>query len=410
MWHFSLLIILLLASSIFSSSETALMSLNKIKIRHMLEEGMKEANLVHKLISNPNRLLSSILVGNNIVNIAASALATSLAISYFGNIGVTISTIIMTLLVLIFGEITPKTLAAQHSEKVALKVSKVMYMNMIVLTPITKLITLITDFLVRLLGGETEKKSVLITESELKTMINVSHEEGVLEIEEREMIHNVFKFTDAHVKTVMVHRTDVCFVSDVASYDEVIEIFRKEQYSKIPVYKDCADNVVGVLNVKDLIFLEDKSLFDIKKIMKKPYFTYEFKKTIEIFEEMKDNRIPIAIVLDEYGGTAGIVTMEDLVEEIVGDIEDEYGDYEEKFQIIKDGEFMVHGSTKIHVINELIGVNLQSDKFDSIGGLVIDKIGRLPDVGETIEYENIKFIIQDINKNRIGKLKILISY
>ncbi|MBN2259536.1 MAG: HlyC/CorC family transporter [Clostridiales bacterium] len=404
--QFVLLAVLLMLSALFSSSETALMTLSKIKLRHMVEEKVKGAGLVQKLVDNPNKLLGAILVGNNIVNIAASAIATSLAISYFGNKGVGISTISMTFIVLIFAEITPKSLAAQKPEKVSLRLSKVIYFLMLILNPLTKVIILITNFLVRILGGKSNFKKALITEEELKTMINISHEEGILEVEERQMIHNVFEFTDIRVKSVMVPRIDVCFLKYESTYEEVIKLFRDEQYSRLPVYKESPDNIEGILNIKDLLFLDDPSQFDIGKILKEPHFTYEFKRSIELLEEMRMKKTRMAVVLDEYGVTAGIVTIEDLVEEIVGEIEDEYDDEKEQIKVISENEYIVDGNTRIDQINELLGILIESDDFDTIGGFIIGEMGHLPETNEILEFNEITFEIIKIKKNRIEKLKI----
>lgn len=386
------------------------MSLSKIRIRHMAEKKIKKAELVNKLIQNPNRLLGAILVGNNIVNIGASALATSLAIDYFGNSGVGIATGIMTILVLIFGEITPKSLATQHSEKVSLKVASIISNITIILNPLVTILIRITNIIINIFGGKTEKKQPFITEEELKTIVTVSHEEGVLEGEEKKMIYNVFEFGDSQAKDVMTPRTDMITLDINSTYEEILFVFKEEQFSRIPIYEDSYDNIVGILYIKDLIFFQTKQeKFNIKKYMRTPYFTYEFKSTAELFYDMRNNRIPIAIVLDEYGGTAGIVTIEDLVEEIVGDIADEYDKYEKEIEVIKDNEYIVDGSTRIDMVNEMLGLDIESEDFDSIGGFVIGIIGKIPKPGEQVNYNNIKFIIESIEKNRIEKLKIIIS-
>ncbi|KNF07950.1 hypothetical protein CLPU_10c00040 [Gottschalkia purinilytica] len=407
-WQFVALFILLSLSAFFSASETALMSLSKIRIRHMVDENINGATLINKLIESPSKLLGAILIGNNVVNIGASALATSLAIDYFETNGVGIATGIMTILVLIFGEITPKSLAAQNSEKVSLKVVKPVYIITTILKPIISVLIYITNFIVKILGGNPEKQQPFITEEELKTIVNVSHEEGVLKVEEKQMIYNVFEFGDSQAKDIMTLRTDMATLSIDATYDEVIKIFKEEQFSRIPIYEETYDNIVGVLYIKDLIFFEnDKENFNIKTYMREPYFTYEFKYTSELFAEMRAERIPMAIVLDEYGGTSGIITLEDLVEEIVGDIRDEYDEEDDEIEVIKEDEYIVDGSVKIDTVNEMIGVNIESEDFDSIGGFVIGILGRFPKSGETVEHDNIKFIIENIDKNRIEKLRIM---
>ncbi|MBU3114368.1 HlyC/CorC family transporter [Clostridium lacusfryxellense] len=407
-WQIIALVILLGCSAFFSASETGLMTLSKIRLRHMVDSEVKGADRVNKLLKNPSKLLGGILVGNNIANIGASALATSLSIKYWGESGVGIATIAMTILVLIFGEITPKSLAAQNSEKISIKVARPLSLITFILNPIIVVLIYITNTFIRLLGGEIGKQKPFITEEELKTMVSVSHEEGVLEGEEKQMIYNVFEFGDSQAKDVMTPRTDMIVANANSTYEELIKIFREEQFSRLPIYEDTVDNIIGVLYIKDLIFYEDgKDKFSIEKHMRVPYFTYEYKSTVDLFADMRLNRVPIAILLDEYGGTSGIVTIEDLVEEIVGDIDDEYDDDTDKIEVIKEDEFIVDGDTKISMVNEMIGLNIESDDFDSIGGFVTGIHGRLPKTGETINYNDTKFIIQNTSKNRIIKLKII---
>lgn len=383
------------------------MSLSKIRIRHLVDEKVPGAEAVSKLVENPNKLLGSILVGNNIVNIGASALATSLAIQQFGNAGVGIATGFMTLLVLVFGEITPKSLAAQHSEFISLRIVGIINFFVVMFNPIVFLLLLFTNGLIRLLGGKPGRTQPFITEDELKTMVNVSHEEGVLEVEEKEMIYNVFEFGDSQVKDVMTPRTDMISLEVGVSYEKIIETFKSEQFSRIPIYQETTDNIIGILYIKDLIFKSNEnSVFDIHDYMREPYFTFEFKKITELFQELRAKHIPMAIVLDEYGGTAGIVTMEDLIEEIVGDIRDEYDDHEKDIEVIKEDEYIVEGSTRIDELNEMIGINIESDDFDTIGGFIVGEFGYIPEVDETIEYDGIKFVVEEVDRNRIEKLRI----
>ena len=406
-WQLILLVMLIGMSAFFSASETALMSLSKIRIRHMVDEKVRGADAVSKLVENPNKLLGSILVGNNIVNIGASALATSLAIQHFGNAGVGIATGLMTLLVLVFGEITPKSLAAQHSEFISLKIVGIINFFVVMFNPIVFLLLLFTNGLIRLLGGKPGRTQPFITEDELKTMVNVSHEEGVLEVEEKEMIYNVFEFGDSQVKDVMTPRTDMIALEVGVSYEKIIETFKSEQFSRIPIYQETTDNIIGILYIKDLIFKSNEnSVFDIHDYMREPYFTFEFKKITELFQELRVKHIPMAIVLDEYGGTAGIVTMEDLIEEIVGDIRDEYDDHEKDIEVIKEDEYIVEGSTRIDELNEMIGINIESEDFDTIGGFIVGEFGYIPEVDETIEYDGIKFVVEEVDRNRIEKLRI----
>ncbi|GAA0819354.1 HlyC/CorC family transporter [Clostridium tertium] len=407
-WQIVLLVILLLMSGFFSMSETALMALSKIRIRHMVEEGVKGAKLVEKLAEDPSRLLGAILIGNNIVNIGASALATSVAVKAFGEGAVGVVTIVMTILVLIFGEITPKSIAKQNSESVALKVSKIINIVVKLFRPFIAIFTAISGLFIRLLGGDPKATEPFITEEELKTMVGVSEEEGVLEDVEKEMIFNVFEFADSQVKDVMVQRVDVVAVDINATYDEVINIIKTEQFSRIPVYNQNIDDVIGILNVKDLIIAsQSKENFKISDYMRDPYYTFEFKKITELFNEMKKTRNHMSVVLDEYGGNVGIVTIEDLIEEVVGEIEDEYDDEEDNdIIVVKEDEYIVDGSARLDHIGDLIGVTMESEEFDSVGGLVIGELGRFPEQSEEVNLNNIRFVVEEVDKNRIKKVRI----
>lgn len=409
-WKLVALAILLSFSAFFSASETALMSLSKIKIRRMLDERVKGAELVSRLVETPGKLLGAILVGNNVVNIGASALATSLAIDIFGDTGVGIATGIMTLLVLIFGEITPKSLAASYSERVAVKVSKIISVITRILNPIIVILSFVTSFIIRAFGGKIGGKQPFITEEELKTMVDVGHEEGVLEVEERKMIHNVFQFGDSQVKDVMVPRTDITAVDVRSSYDEIFELFKKERYSRMPVYRNTIDDTIGILHVKDMFFFDKrKEQFDIEKNVRKPFYTFESKRIAELFEEMRKKRHQMAIVVDEYGGTAGIITMQDLVEEIFGDIRDEYDEDSYDIQSIGEDEYIVDGLTRLNLINETVGTNFESEHYETIGGFITGVIGRFLRKGEVIDINEIKCTILDVYRTRIKRLKIKVN-
>jgi putative hemolysin len=402
-------VILLIASAFFSASETALISLSKIRIRHMKEEGIKGAKLVNNLIEHPNELLSSILVGNNVVNIAATSISTSLFINIMGGPeGVPVATAVMTVLVLIFGEITPKTIAANNSEKIAVLVSKPIKLIIIILTPIVWIFNIITNIIFKLFGIKNKGVQPYITEAELKTMVDVSHEEGVLETEERQIINNVFQFGDMQAKEAMVQRLDMVAINSEDCYEQIIEMFKNEKLSRMPVYNDSIDDIIGILNIKDIVFLNDEEIanFNIENYIREPFFTYEFKKITQLLEEMKIEKNQMSIVVDEYGGTAGLITIEDLVEVIVGDIEDEFDEEEEDIIVIKEDEYVVEGNVKISDVNEFIGVKLESEEFDSIGGFIIGHLRRLPEENEVIEVDNIRFCIESLDKNRIKKIRI----
>ena len=405
-----ILAILLVSSGFFSASETALMSLSKIRIRHMQEEDIKGSKLVGKLTEDSGKLLSSILVGNNIVNIAATSLSTSLFITILNgrSEAVPVATAVMTILVLIFGEITPKTIAANNSEKVAISVSKPIKLIIWILTPIVWIFNIITSVIFKIFGIKSNMGQPYITEEELKTMVNVSHEEGVLEIEERQIINNVFQFGDMQAKEAMVQRLDMVCINAQDSYEEVINIFKEEQFSRMPVYEESVDDIIGIVNIKDVIFLSEDEInnFDIRNYVREAFFTYEFKKITELLEEMKKDKSQMAIVVDEYGGTSGLITIEDLVEEIVGEIEDEYDEEDEDIQVIKEDEYIIDGGKKISEVNELIGTNLESEEFDSIGGFIIGYLKRLPEENEVIEVDNVRFCIEGLDKNRIKKIRV----
>lgn len=389
-------------------SETALMAISKIRTRHLVEEGVRGAKILQKLVEDPNKLLGAVLIGNNIVNIASSAIATTIATGLFGaGSGVAIATGIMTVLVLIFGEITPKSLAKQNSEKISLKVAKPISMVVVILRPLIAVFTGVSSVFIKLFGGDPKASEPFITQEELKTMVGVSEEEGVLEDVEKEMIFNVFDFVDAQVKDVMIQRVDVVAINKDSSYKEILEIIRKEQFSRIPIYDDTIDNIVGVLNVKDLIVQEKNNLqFNVLDYAREPFYTFEFKKIKEVLNEMKKTRNHMAIVLDEYGGTVGIITIEDLIEEIVGDIEDEYDEHNEIIKVVKEDEYIVDGSAKLDEISDLIGVNMESEELDSVGGLIIEELGRIPEEHEEVIIDHIKFVVEEVEKNRIKKVRI----
>lgn len=406
-WQIIILIILLVLSGFFSMSETALMALSKIRIRHMVDDGVKGAKLVEKLTEDPNKLLGAILIGNNIVNILASSLATTLFVDLVGPSGVGIATGVMTVLVLIFGEITPKSIAKQKSEQVSLKVSKPISVIVKLFKPFIGIFTFISSLFIRLLGGDPKASEPFITEEELRTMVGVSEEEGVLEDVEKEMIFNVFDFADSQAKDVMVQRVDIVAVDTEATYEEVLDVIKTEQFSRIPVYNQTIDDIVGILYVKDLIIAgQNKDGFKVSDYMREPYYTFEFKKIKELFNEMKKTRNHISVVLDEYGGTVGIVTIEDLIEEVFGDIEDEYDDYNNEIEVVKEDEYIVDGSAKLDDISDLVGVNMESEEFDSVGGLIIGELGRFPENKEEVSLNNIRFVVEEVDKNRIKKVRI----
>lgn len=401
------LIVLLFLSAFFSSAETALLSISNVRIRTLVEEGNKKAVTLEKVVENKGKMLSAILIGNNVVNLSASSLITTLAIKKFGNAYVGAATGIITLLILIFGEIAPKTMATLKAEKVALKFAGIISILMKILTPVIFVVNLLANGFLRLIGVDPNAKTETITENELRTIVDVSHEEGVIESEERWMINNVVDFGDAQAKDIMVPRIDMVFASEDASYDELLEIFRENMFTRIPIYRDTTDNVIGIINMKDLLFYKAGTSFKIQDFLREAYFTYEFKKTSELFMEMRQNSVSLAIVLDEYGATAGLVTLEDLLEEIVGEIRDEYDEDELKsLQKINDLEYRVEGAMKLDDINEALGLSLSSEDYDSVGGLIIGGLDHVPTAGESITENGIHFVVETMDKNRIEWIKM----
>lgn len=402
------LVVLILLSAFFSSAETALMTVNKIKLRTLVENGDKRAERVLRITEDSGKLLSAILIGNNIVNISASSIATILATKMWGNAGAGIATGILTFLILIFGEISPKTLATIHAEKLALSYSGVISFLMKILTPVIFIINKLAMGFLFLIGVNPEDADTQMTEEELLTIIDVSKEEGVIEDEEHEMINNLFDFGDSQAKTVMVPRIDMVFADVNSTYDELLAIFKDNMFTRLPVYEENTDNVIGILNMKDLLLCADRENFSIRDIIREPYFTYEHKNTAELFVEMRKSSISLAIVLDEYGATAGLITLEDLLEEIVGEIRDEYDtDEEDPIEQLNEREFIVLGSTNLEDLCEKLDLNFTSDDYDTIGGYLIGLLDHLPEKNEIIiTDDDILLRVEQMDKNRIEKIYI----
>lgn len=415
------LLILLFFSALFSSAETALTTVNKHRMRALAEGGDHKAARLLILIENPEKMLSAILIGNNIVNLSASSLTTTLAIHLASQAGlgenastfVGLATGILTFLILIFGEITPKNLATKLNEPMALFYAGPIYILTTILTPVIFIVNSISNVICRLFGINMNQAQTM-TEMELRTIVDVSQEDGVIEQEEKELINNVFDFGDSIAKDIMLPRIDMVFASVDMSYDELVDIFLEEQYSRLPVYEDSKDNVVGILYLKDLFFYrvthrnED---FDIHEVLRKPYFTYEFQKTSVLMEEMRNQSISFAIVLDEYGSTAGLITLEDLIEEIVGDIRDEFdADEAEAIKCIGTNEYEVEGSMKLDDLNDIIGTEIESEDYDSIGGHMIELLDHLPEEGETVREGNYLYSVKKMDKNRIETVYIKIEH
>jgi len=402
-----LLLILLLLSGFFSASETAFISLRRPKIKKLASQGDVRAETILKLLKMPNRVISTILVGNNIVNISASAIATSMAIKYFGSTGVGIATGIVTFYVLLFGEIVPKSYAAYNAEKYCLLAAKPILALVTLLNPAVVLLTFISKRIVKFFGGEVTFGHYL-TEEDLKLMVEVSEEEGFIEKEEREMISSVFEFGETTVREIMVPRVDMKCLSVDESYEDARKLILKTGHSRIPVYEDNIDNIVGILYAKDLLkYMNGREKVKLVDILREPLFIPENKKLDDLLREFQVKKIQIAIVVDEYGGTAGMVTIEDLLEELVGEIMDEYDREEAPIVEINEKEAIVDARMNIKDVNEILKLNLDYSEFDTIGGLVFNTIGEIPKVGDEIKVENATLRVEKMRGRRILKVRVI---
>ena len=405
------LVLLLVGSAFFSSAETALTTVNRIQIQLLAEEDNKKAKRVEMILDQSPKMLSAIFIGNNIVNISASALATTLTISVFGNAYVGLATGILTLLVLVFGEITPKSLASIFSLQLSLAYSGFIWMLMRILTPVIFIVEAIRTGILKLMGVDPNAKGNRITEDELKTLGDVGLEEGAIENDEFEMITNVFSLDDSLAKDIMIPRIDMSFLHIDATHDEVIELYRETSYTRFPIYSESRDTVIGTINVKDLLLYPKDEPFHIRKLIREPHFTFEHKEVGILLMGMQWGGISLVIFLDEYGANSGMITMEDILEEIVGEIRDEY-DKDETDAILElkpEREYLIDGSTNLTDVNDTLKINLESEEYDSIGGYIIEKLDRLPKSGETIQLDNgIKMITEVVKRNRVEKVHVFL--
>lgn len=403
-------VVLIGLSAFFSSAETALTTSNRVRIRSLAEEGDRRAIVLQKVLDRNSKMISAILIGNNIVNISASSIVTVFTTKVFGDKAVGISTGLLTLIVLLFGEIVPKNAAMLSAEKLALADARIIYFLMQILTPVIFIVDKLSHGIMFLLHIDPNKKLSQMTETELKTYVDVSHEDGVIETEEREMIYNVFDFSDAVAKDIMIPRIDMSTVSVDAGYDELFSIFKENMYTRIPVYKEDNDNIIGLVNIKDFMFVADRENFRISDILRDAYYTYEYKKTADLMLEMREQPFNVAFVLNEYGSCVGMITLEDLLEEIVGEIRDEYDDDEKDLiQQIGDREYLVEGGMKLSDINDAIGTSLDSEDYDSIGGIIIEILDRMPKPGDRVTTQDgIVLTAENVKQNRITKVRMLL--
>lgn len=404
------IVILLILSAFFSSAETAFMSVNRIRIKTLVDSGDRRAAKVVLILDNASKMLSAILIGNNIVNIFASSLTTTLVGRYFNSSAIGIATGALTLIILIFGEITPKTAASVHSERIALMYADIIYFIMVVFTPIIFIVNKLSTGLMRLLRINTNNSKNAMTENEIRTIVEESYEDGEIETEEKRMINNVFDFGDALAKDVMIPRIDMTMADVNSTYDDIIELFKQNKYTRFPIYDGSSDNVVGILNIKDLLLYDAKEEFNLREIMREPYFTYEYKNTSKLLQDLRSTSNTTAIVIDEYGSTVGIITLEDLVEEIVGEIRDEY-DEDEKDDIekVSDKQYHLNGSAKLDDINELLDTGLVSEEYDSIGGFIIEQLDRFPEKGDRLEFPNMTILVTSTTNKRVDSVLLTLK-
>jgi len=406
--QFGIIIILILLSAFFASAKTAFTSINNIRIQELADENNKYARLVLQIVTHSDKMLRTILIGNTIVNLSAAALTTLISINLWNSKMIALAIGILMLLLLIFGEIIPKMAAAAYADKLALSYCVIILFFMRILTPVIFIIHQLSRFFLQLLRINPDANLNTVTEHQIRTMVDESHKDGVIEPEERQMIHNVFDFGDTQAKDIMVPRVDVVFIDINSTYHEVAKLFKRDKFTRLPVYEDSIDNVIGVINMKDLLFHHSSKNFSIQRLMRKPHFTYEYKNISELMNEMRENAINFTIVLDEYGATAGLITLEDLLEELVGEIRDEYDKDEEKLiQKISEYEYIIEGSFKLDDLNDALNLNLISEEYDSIGGYAIELLDGLPESGESaIDKNGIRIVVDCITNNHIDKVHL----
>jgi CBS domain containing-hemolysin-like protein len=401
------LIVLILLSGFFSGSETAIISVSDAKVRSLVKEKKRSSETLNLLKKDPHKLLITILIGNNLVNIGASVLATVVFTNVFGSSGLGIATGVMTLLVLIFGEITPKSFATKYSVGIALFVSKPLYVLQIIFSPIIWILNKLVKFLINLMGHEYNDEEV--SEEEIKALIELGAEKGSIEKREKELLKNILQFNDITVEEVMTPRISVDALPSNTTLQEAIDFVIKKSHSRIPVYEDTIDNVIGIVTIKDILILSEKFNYN-KKLenceLKKPLFVPVSKKIDVLFKEFQKARTHIAIVIDEYGGTAGIVSLEDLLEEIVGEIIDESDVEEIPISKVSDFEIEVHGITKLEDINDFLGISIKGHEKEPISALILDKLNRFPKNGEVIDLPYAEIKVLKILGNKIIKVSV----
>lgn len=405
-----LIIILLLLSAFFSSAETAMTTMNKMRLRMLVEEGNKKAIVLDKVLANSRKMLSTVLIGNNIVNIAASSITTILTQILFNDWMISLGVGILTLAIIIFGEIIPKTIATMHAESIALAYARPIRFLMYLLTPFIFILNVFSTFILKMFRVKVNLNSKTITEDELRTIMDVSQEEGLIESEELDMINNVFDFGATCAKDIMVPKVDITMVPIDVTYDELLNIVEEDKFTRMPVYKESTDNIVGIINIKDLLINKvDNNSFDVKELMREPHFTYAPKELNDLLIEMRGNDAGMCIVLDEYGQAEGLITLEDIIEEIIGEIRDEFDEAEEQVvRQIGDNQYIVEGSINLDDFNEQLDTDIDSETYESLGGLIIEQLERLPKKGDSVTIDNCKLTVIKMDDKRIESVKVTI--
>ncbi|MCK9525894.1 MAG: hemolysin family protein [Limnochordia bacterium] len=408
--YWILLTLCIIISAFFSSSETAFISLERYRLQHLVESGKKGAVLVAKMLERPERILSTILLGNNLVNTAAAAIGTVLAVSYWGEErGVALSTIMVTVLLLIFAETTPKTFASRNAEKLVFIVARPIQVFSWIFYPVVALLSLIAGGITRIIGGDNARQ-LLASPEEIKAMITVGSREGSVEKGEAQLLHAVFEFGDNPVFEVMVPRTEIIAVGKGTTLNDFLKIYSEFPLSRFPVYEENLDNIIGILSIKDVLMAiaKDSSSLDnpVEEFMRPAYFTPETKKVSELFTEMKENNFRMCVVIDEYGGTAGIVSLSRLMEEIVGPVGDELAAAEKEYETINEYTFQIDGGMRIEEANEELGLNLPEGDYETVAGFILSFLGKFPRQGQVLRYNGLKIVVTRMKGKKIEEILI----
>lgn len=408
-----LIIVCIVFVAILSSSEVAFISMNRIRLRHLLEKGDSRAAIAQKIRNEHDRLFSAVILSGNLFTVLATSVGTALTISLMGeDIGIIVATIAMTVLTVVFGELAPKTFAVTHAEKMSLTMARPIEIYMKIISPFVSVFNKMSNFIIRVLGGEVVPSPQLMTEEEMMAMIKIGEEEGAIEKEEKELLHKVFAFGDKKVTEAMVPRTELVVISENAVVSDALSLVSEKGYSRYPVIRETVDTITGILYVKDIVRKmateEIPASTPVKDFIRDAYYIPQNKMVTTLLDEMQKNKFQIAIVVDEHGGTAGVITLEDIMEEIVGGLQDEFEaiEAETEVEVVDERTFVVTGSAGLDEINELVSTELKSEEFHTVGGFLFGLFGHLPKVGEQLRYHDLRFLILEMDGRKIDKIKI----